>query len=134
AINQESAQPHFSVFDYLKLRPTPYPTPTPVVTPAPTLFPTPTHIPTPTPTLKPSSQPHISSNIIPTPIPTPVTLTSSPDESSYYLDPSMGIMNKGCDFKVNVVVNTGGYTILAGDVVLKYDQTKLSVSNITAYG
>ncbi|MBI2011134.1 hypothetical protein HYS91_00020 [Candidatus Daviesbacteria bacterium] len=59
------------------------------------------------------------------------TLINAQGSASLTLSPSSGTFNKGCDFSVNVNLNTNGAETDGTDVVLKYDPNQLSVNSIT---
>ncbi len=50
---------------------------------------------------------------------------------NFALSPSTGSFNKGCSFKVDVVVNTGGANSDGADAIIIYDPTRLTVSSVT---
>lgn len=61
---------------------------------------------------------------IPAPTPTPRAVLS--------LDSSTSNLNRGCDFSVNVNVDTGGAITDGTDAILLYDPTRLTVASITS--
>lgn len=47
------------------------------------------------------------------------------------LSPSTGTFNKGCNFSVDIVINTGGAATEGTDVILFYDPSRLKATSIT---
>lgn len=57
-------------------------------------------------------------------------------QATLALSPSSGTFNKGCNFSLDIILNTGGAQTDGTDAVLKYDPTRvtaLSITNGTIY-
>ena len=50
---------------------------------------------------------------------------------TFALSPASGNFNKGCSFKVDVMVNTGGANSDGADAIIIYDPTRLTVTSVT---
>lgn len=103
-----SAYKYVSVIEFIKKR-MPYPTPTP--TPAPTPVSTPDS--TPLPTFTPQ----------PTPVPTSSPVSST--DPTLAFSPSSSPIIKGCNFTLDINLDTGGKNVDGVDILADFDAQKL---------
>src|SRR5438045_1792526 len=52
--------------------------------------------------------------------------------ASLSLSPAAGTFNKGCNFSIDVKLDTGGAQTDGTDAILKYDNTKLTATSISS--
>lgn len=79
-----------------------------------------------------SAKKDLTVRIVPVPVSAPVPVPTSAPKATLSLDPSTSNLNRGCDFSVNVNVDTGGAKTDGTDAILLYDPTRLTVASITS--